>query len=99
MRILITGGAGFIGSHLCERLKSDGHELYVIDNLLYQVHGNPIHSPTFIKTSMFADVTVGDCALEATWKKFHGWEFDRIIFLASETGTGQSMIQAHSYCI
>ena len=32
MRILVTGGAGFIGSHLCERLISDGHNVAVIDN-------------------------------------------------------------------
>jgi len=32
MRILVTGGAGFIGSHLCERLVSDGHEVTTIDN-------------------------------------------------------------------
>lgn len=34
MRILITGGAGFIGSHLCERFLGDGHEVVVMDNLL-----------------------------------------------------------------
>ena len=33
MRILVTGGAGFIGSHLCERLISDGHTVTAIDNL------------------------------------------------------------------
>ena len=33
MRILVTGGAGFIGSHLCERLISDGHSVVAIDNL------------------------------------------------------------------
>ena len=32
MRILVTGGAGFIGSHLCERLISEGHEVTTIDN-------------------------------------------------------------------
>ncbi|HOG47890.1 MAG TPA: SDR family oxidoreductase [Anaerolineae bacterium] len=34
MRILITGGAGFIGSHLCDRLLADGHEVMAIDNLI-----------------------------------------------------------------
>lgn len=34
MRVLITGGAGFIGSHLCERFLSDGHEVVCMDNLL-----------------------------------------------------------------
>jgi len=34
MRILITGGAGFIGSHLCERLIADGHEVICVDNLI-----------------------------------------------------------------
>jgi nucleoside-diphosphate-sugar epimerase len=33
-RILITGGAGFIGSHLCERHLADGHEVIAVDNLL-----------------------------------------------------------------
>jgi nucleoside-diphosphate-sugar epimerase len=32
MRILVTGGAGFIGSHLCERLIADGHTVIAIDN-------------------------------------------------------------------
>ena len=34
MRILLTGGAGFLGSHLCDRLLDEGHELIVMDNLL-----------------------------------------------------------------
>jgi UDP-glucose 4-epimerase len=33
MKILVTGGAGFIGSHLCERLLEDGHEVFALDNL------------------------------------------------------------------
>jgi len=40
MRILVTGGAGFIGSHLCERLLLDGHSVTVIDNLSTGVSSN-----------------------------------------------------------
>ena len=32
MRVLVTGGAGFIGSHLCDRLLKDGHEVICLDN-------------------------------------------------------------------
>src|SRR5690606_16250681 len=47
-RILVTGGAGFIGSHLCDRLVGEGHQLLILDNFftgtkanLLQFHGSP----------------------------------------------------------
>ena len=40
MRVLVTGGAGFIGSHLCERLLLDGHSVTVVDNLSTGVSSN-----------------------------------------------------------
>jgi dTDP-glucose 4,6-dehydratase len=43
MRILVTGGAGFIGSHLCERLLTDGHEVLAMDNLLTGTTDNIAH--------------------------------------------------------
>jgi UDP-glucuronate decarboxylase len=43
MRILVTGGAGFLGSHLCERLLNDGHEVVCIDNLFTGQKSNIAH--------------------------------------------------------
>ena len=40
MRVLVTGGAGFIGSHLCERLIADGHEILCVDNLITGTQDN-----------------------------------------------------------
>ena len=58
MRILVTGGAGFIGSHLCDRLLADGHAVIAMDNLITGNTDNIAHlagnrSFTFI----FQDVT------------------------------------------
>jgi UDP-glucuronate decarboxylase len=43
VRTLVTGGAGFIGSHLCERLLADGHEVTCLDNFLSGARGNVAH--------------------------------------------------------
>jgi dTDP-glucose 4,6-dehydratase len=43
MRILITGGAGFIGSHLCDRFLAEGHEVVCLDNLLTGSTDNIAH--------------------------------------------------------
>src|SRR6187402_1632139 len=43
MRILVTGGAGFLGSHLCDRLLADGCEVICLDNLFTGSKGNIAH--------------------------------------------------------
>jgi UDP-glucuronate decarboxylase len=43
MRILVTGGAGFLGSHLCDRLLEDGHEVICLDNLFTGRKANIAH--------------------------------------------------------
>ena len=43
MRILITGGAGFVGSHLCDRLLADGQHVIAMDNLITGSRANVAH--------------------------------------------------------
>lgn len=61
MRVLITGGAGFIGSHLAEAYLADGHEVYVIDDLSTGSLGNIDHllnDPLFKNTLFFKEDTI-----------------------------------------
>ena len=47
-KVLITGGAGFIGSHLADELISNGYEVRALDNLSEQVHGAPAVRPDYL---------------------------------------------------
>ena len=57
MRVVITGGAGFIGSHLCDALLGDGHEVICIDNLLTGSSDNIAHIRSQKFTFVHYDVT------------------------------------------
>lgn len=97
MNILITGGAGFIGSRLALKLVGKGHEVTVLDNLLPQVHGEvPEESGLYkaiVENTNFIRADVTDRkAMEAA---IEGQEV--IVHLAAETGTGQSMYQIERY--
>jgi len=51
-RILITGGAGFIGSHLADQLVSRGYHVRILDNLCSQVHGTETKWPAYLHTDI-----------------------------------------------
>ena len=93
--ILITGGAGFIGSRLCEKLFDQGNNITVLDNLSKQIHGNG-ESFLFNKIKDKCTFIKGDVRDKNDWA--HAIKNQQIIIhLAAETGTGQSMYEIAKY--
>ncbi|MBF4492898.1 NAD-dependent epimerase/dehydratase family protein [Flavobacterium sp. MR2016-29] len=93
--ILITGGAGFIGSNLALKLIEKGHKITVLDNLSKQIHGeNPeITSPLFKSIKDKVTFINGTVTSREDWTNAIKNQ-NVIVHFAAETGTGQSM-----YCI
>ena len=97
-KVLITGGAGFIGSHIALKLIDKGYEVIILDNLIEQIHGDEpdCTSPLYccIKDKVrFIRADVRDkIALEQALA-----DVDYVIHLAAETGTGQSMYEIKRY--
>lgn len=96
-KILITGGAGFIGSHLVNRLYAEGYDITVLDNLSTQIHGkDAMQSPLVKSIDGKANLVVGDVCNAEDWKKVLP-SAEIVVHLAAETGTGQSMYQIGRY--
>ena len=98
MRILITGGAGFIGSNLALKLIEKGNEVIVLDSLSRQIHGdNPKETSPLYKSILGKVKFVhGDVRNLEDWQKvLLGVEI--IVHFAAETGTGQSMYEIKRY--
>lgn len=98
MKILITGGAGFIGSNLALKLIERGHKITVLDNLSPQIHGeNPMKtSPLFLSINEKVQFIHGSVTNKSNWEEAIK-EQDVIVHLAAETGTGQSMYEVQKY--
>lgn len=96
--ILITGGAGFIGSNIALKLISKGYNVTVLDNLSTQIHGEEpeITSPLYRSIKDKVNFVRGTVTSREDWMKvLEGQE--AIIHLAAETGTGQSMYEIEKY--
>src|SRR5215831_20227569 len=93
MRVLITGGAGFIGSHLADRLLADGHEVRALDNLDPQVHPGS-ERPDYLDAAV--ELQTGDVRdHEAVRRALDG--VDAVIHFAAAVGVGQSMYEIERY--
>jgi len=94
--ILITGGAGFIGSNLTKKLVSKGFCITILDNLSKQIHGKDQKSELYNSIKEISTFILGDVCNEEDWKKSLKGQ-DAVIHLAAETGTGQSMYEISRY--
>jgi dTDP-L-rhamnose 4-epimerase len=91
MRILVTGGAGFIGSHLVQRLRERGDDVVVLDALEAQVHDG--HTPSLPPGVSFVHGNVGDA--DIVGRALAG--VDAVVHLAAAVGVGQSMYEIAEY--
>jgi UDP-glucuronate 4-epimerase len=100
MNFLVTGGAGFIGSHVCERLLRDGHAVWAFDDL------NPFYDPQFKRRNLrdiqalakpfeFVHGDITDAA--ALGELFSSVKFDQVIHLAARAGVRPSLEQPALY--
>src|SRR3989442_11468351 len=88
MKTLITGGAGFIGSHLAEALIVSGHDVVLLDSMVEQVHGPRPAKPAHTD----AEFIHGDVrSVETVAHALAG--VDNVVHMAAETAVGQSMYE------
>ena len=93
-RILITGGAGFIGSHVADALLQRGHEVRVLDMLDGQVHGETTSFPDYLDRAV--ERVHGDVRdRDAVRRALDG--VDAVYHFAAAVGVGQSMYEIERY--
>lgn len=93
-KILITGGAGFIGSHLCDELTEKRYDVRILDNLSEQVHGAWAAIPRY--TNPKAEFSVGDIRDPVAVKDALK-DVDAVFHFAAKVDVGQSMYEIEKY--
>jgi dTDP-L-rhamnose 4-epimerase len=92
VRVLVTGGAGFIGSHLADELLAAGHTVRALDSLVEQVHGGS--RPDYLAAEV--ELVVGDIRDgDAVARALDGC--DAVVHFAARVGVGQSMYEVAEY--
>jgi dTDP-L-rhamnose 4-epimerase len=93
-QVLITGGAGFIGSHLADELLAHGYRVRALDNLSEQVHGPGAKRPDYLNEDV--ELIVGDVRdAESVRRALAG--VDAVFHFAATVGVGQSMYEVARY--
>ena len=95
MKVLVTGGAGFIGSYICETLLENNHQVVVLDNLDPQIHGENAKWPTYMPDG--TENYIGDVRDRELVRRLLA-KVDAVIHLAAAVGVGQSMYKIEHYC-
>src|SRR5918998_5568661 len=93
-RILITGGAGFIGSHLADELLQYGHTVRVFDVLCSQVHGSENQTPGYLNPDV--ELVFGDVRDRAAVERALKGS-DAVYHFAAAVGVGKSMYEVEHY--
>lgn len=93
--VLVTGGAGFIGSALVRKLVARGCKVRVLDNLSPQIHGANASPPAWFADSG-VDFILGSVTDRTAWERSLD-SVRAVAHLAAETGTGQSMYEIERY--
>ena len=92
-KVLVTGGAGFIGSHVVDALRTAGADVRVVDNLDPQAHGENASVPDYLEG---VEVIVGDVAEDEVWgRALEG--VTHVVHYASAVGLAQSMYEIEYY--
>ncbi len=99
VKVLVTGGAGFIGSHVSERLIAEGHEIVIVDSF------DPFYDPAIkhrniekVLESQCARLVVADiCNRDGLDKSLEGDDFDAIVHLAARAGVRPSLERPYDY--